>query len=222
MCGNAIFPTFPNIGNHVLDFGIFFPYNFSYIRKIFSDLLEKTKETFMYIDTRDEHQKRTRLMEVNEEKQKEAERLEEERKNYGFTQAYPRAWERIDEFIDKGIQSGRLYAFLARNLDPTCGAVVASQQFLAEQFGVTTRTIRNWCKDLEDRGALVRIVIAGKVCAYALDPYEVWKGYDSSKKYAAFNSKTLANYDGDIKRRLMAMFEDKRKSQKPEQQELEK
>ncbi|MBE3060275.1 helix-turn-helix domain-containing protein, partial [Klebsiella pneumoniae] len=52
----------------------------------------------------------------------------------------------------------------------------------------------------------VRIPVAGKVCAYALDPHEVWKGYNTSKNYAAFVTKTLVNKDGDIQRRIMAMF----------------
>ena len=55
---------------------------------------------------------------------------------------------------------------------------------LANQMGVSTRT----------------------VCAYALDPHEVWKGYNTSKDYSAFVTKTLVNKDGEIKRRIMAMF----------------
>ena len=58
----------------------------------------------------------------------------------------------------------------------------------------------------EEKGALVRIPVAGKVCAYALDPHEVWKGYKTSKDYSAFVTKTLVNKDGEIKRRIMAMF----------------
>nr|AYU70396.1 helix-turn-helix domain-containing protein [Escherichia coli] len=42
---------------------------------------------------------------------------------------------------------------------------------------------------LESKNALVRIPVAGKVCAYALDPHEVWKGYNTSKNYAAFVTK---------------------------------
>jgi hypothetical protein len=34
----------------------------------------------------------------------------------------------------------------------------------------------------------------------------VWKGYNSSKDYAAFVTKTLVNHDGEIKRKIMAMF----------------
>ena len=48
-------------------------------------------------------------------------------------------------------------------------------------------------------GALARIPAAGKVCAYALDPHEVWKGYNTSKDYSAFVTKTLVNKDGEIK-----------------------
>ena len=71
---------------------------------------------------------------------------------------------------------------------------------------VSTRTIRRWLDYLENKEALVRIPVAGKVCAYALDPHEVWKGYDTSKDYAAFVTKTLVNKDGDIRRRIMSMF----------------
>ena len=48
--------------------------------------------------------------------------------------------------------------------------------------------------------------VTGRVCAYALNPHEVWKGYDNAKPYAAFLTKTLVNKDGEIQRRIMAMF----------------
>ncbi|MBE3060544.1 helix-turn-helix domain-containing protein, partial [Klebsiella pneumoniae] len=67
-------------------------------------------------------------------------------------------------------------------------------------------TIKRWLNYLESKNALVRIPVAGKVCAYALDPHEVWKGYNTSTNYAAFVTKTLVNKDGDIQRRIMAMF----------------
>lgn len=82
----------------------------------------------------------------------------------------------------------------------------AISSFLADHLEVSTRTIRNWLKYLETERALVRIPVAGRVCAYALDPHEVWKGYDNAKEYAAFVTKTLVNKDGDIKRRIMSMF----------------
>ncbi|MGS3113391.1 helix-turn-helix domain-containing protein, partial [Escherichia coli] len=41
---------------------------------------------------------------------------------------------------------------------------------------------------------------------YALDPHEVWKGYNPSKDYSAFVTKTLVNKDREIKRRIMDMF----------------
>ena len=77
--------------------------------------------------------------------------------------------------------------------------MVCDQQFLANQMGVSTRTIRRWLDYLEEKGALVRIPVAGKVCAYALDPHEVWKGYNTSKDYSAFVTKTLVNKDGENK-----------------------
>ena len=68
-----------------------------------------------------------------------------------------------------------LYSFFAEHIDPTCGAVVCDQQFLANQMGVSTRTIRRWLDYLEEKGALVRIPVAGKVCAYALIPMKSGK-----------------------------------------------
>nr|AYU70398.1 helix-turn-helix domain-containing protein [Escherichia coli] len=73
-------------------------------------------------------------------------------------------------------------------------------------MGVSRSTIKRWLNYLESKTTLVRIPVAGKVCAYALDPHEVWKGYNTSKNYAAFVTKTLVNKDGDIQRRIMAMF----------------
>ena len=38
----------------------------------------------------------------------------------------------------------RSLLIFAEHIDPTCGAVVCDQQFLANQMGVSTRTIRRW------------------------------------------------------------------------------
>ncbi|ELZ4534213.1 helix-turn-helix domain-containing protein [Salmonella enterica] len=116
--------------------------------------------------------------------------------------------------MDKqGISALKLYSFLAEHIDPSCGAVVADQQFLADKMDVSRTTIIRWLNYLESKNALVRIPVAGKVCAYALDPHEVWKGYNTTKDYAAFRTKTLVNTDGDIKRRIMAMFSGTESSQ---------
>jgi uncharacterized membrane protein YvbJ len=168
-----------------------------------------------------ETQRKVRQLDINEEKKQIEIKQEEERKNHKFTQTYPLGWKRMAELARNNVQALQLYIFLANHLDPTCGAVVASQQFLAEKLGVTTKTIARWSQFLEKEEALVRIPVAGKVYAYALNPYEVWKGYNTGKEYAVFNSKTLANYDGDVQRRIMSMFESNKKSQKSERQELE-
>ncbi|WP_106668337.1 helix-turn-helix domain-containing protein [Escherichia coli] len=157
----------------------------------------------MYIGT--EEQRKKRLNEL-EKLNKES---ESDPKNNGpFTQVYQKGWERIRELSkDKqGVVAIPLYSFLAEHIDPSCGAVVADQQFLADKLGVSRSTTKRWLNYLESKNALVRIPVAGKVCAYALDPHEVWKGYNTSKNYAAFVTKTLVNKDGDIQRRIMAMF----------------
>lgn len=150
--------------------------------------------------------RRIRQRELAALDEKDAQEREEARKNKGFTQVYSKGWKRVRELSKGNSGAAGLYAFFAEHIDPTCGAVVCDQQFLADQFEVTTRTIRNWLGYLEEERAVVRIPVAGRVCAYALDPHEVWKGYDNAKGYAAFVTKTLVNKDGDIKRRIMSMF----------------
>jgi len=149
-----------------------------------------------------------RLKQLSDEAKKNTEDLEEAKKNSRFTQVSPKGWERVRELLkdSQGISALKLYSFLAEHIDPTCGAVVADQQFLAEKLGVSRSTIIRWLNYLESKNALVRIPVAGKVCAYALDPHEVWKGYNTTKNHAAFVTKTLVNKDGDIQRRIMAMF----------------
>lgn len=153
-----------------------------------------------------DQQARMRQKELAELEANEAKEREEAKRNRRFTQVYPKGWKRVSELAKGNPGAFGLYTFFAEHIDPTCGAVVCDQQFLANQLGVTTRTIRNWLTYLESERALVRIPVAGKVCAYALDPHEVWKGYDNAKEYAAFVTKTLVNKDGDIRRRIMSMF----------------
>lgn len=153
-----------------------------------------------------DEQRRVRQADLERIEQQEAKELEEDRKNRGFTQVYPRGWKRIMELSKGNSGAAGLYAFFAQHIDPSCGAVVCDQQFLADQFTVNRSTISRWLSYLETQSALVRIPVAGRVCAYALDPYEVWKGYNTSKEYAAFVTKTLVNKDGDIQRRIMSMF----------------
>ena len=155
-----------------------------------------------------EREIKNRKRELMEIKNRESKEIEEAKKNNNFTQTYPKGWQRIRELSkDKhGVAAIALYSFLAEHIDATCGAVVADQQFLADQLNVSTRTIIRWLNHLESKNAVIRIPVAGKVCAYALDPHEVWKGYNTTKDYAAFVTKTLINKDGDIKRRIMSMF----------------
>ncbi len=142
-----------------------------------------------------------------EQQDRQQELTDEARKNKGFTQVYPLGWKRITELAKGNAAAAGLYAFFAQHLDPACGAVVCDQQFLATQFDVNRSTISRWLAYLEKAQALVRIPIAGRVCAYALDPNEVWKGYDNAKDYAAFTTRALINKNGEIKRRIMSMFE---------------
>ena len=158
-------------------------------------------------------QRLMRFLELMEERKTEEEKSEENKKNRHFVQFYSHGFERIKSLIEaKQPTALKLYIFLAEHIEPGTGAVVASQQLLAEELKVSVRTIKTVSKYLEDIGAIIRIRLgAGTVYAYCLDPNEVWKSWDTSKKYASFNTKTLARQkdNGNIKRRLMVMLKSK-------------
>jgi hypothetical protein len=153
-----------------------------------------------------EEQRNIRKAEIHQEDIDLQKVHEEARKNRGFTQTYPQGWKRIRELAKGNPGAVSLYAFFSEHIDPSCGAVLADQQFLAEQMGVSRSSISRWLAYLEKEQAVIRIPVAGRVCAYALNPHEVWKGYDANKEYAAFVTKTLVNKDGNIERRIKAMF----------------
>lgn len=135
------------------------------------------------------------------------------RENHGFVQVYHLGWKRLQVLMKASPNAARLYALLAENLDGT-GAVIATQDVLAEILGVSVKTISRQSLLLEKMKALVRIPLQGGVYAYALNPEEVWRAYDSGKPYATFHSKTLVKTQGGeadlIKRRLMVLIRENR------------
>ena len=130
--------------------------------------------------------------------------------NADFVQVYPKGWRRLHHLIQTNPQGARIYAFLAEHIDGSCGAVVVSQDVLAEALDVHERTVRRITKKLEDDGAIVRIKVGTGVYAYALDPTEVWKSWDDKKAHAAFTTKTLVRKadreNGQVRRKLKVML----------------
>ena len=72
-----------------------------------------------------------RMREIDLERAKEPRNGVKTKRTVKFTQVSPKGWERIRELSkDKqGVAAIALYSFLAEHIDPTCGAVVAEQQF---------------------------------------------------------------------------------------------
>jgi len=163
-----------------------------------------------------EERKALRQAQIREAELKEAEEAEKAKKNKDFVQVYPAGWQRLTSLIQDYPIGARLYAFLAQHIDPSCGAVIASQQLLAEELGVTERYIRQVTKKLEDMRALVRVKISTGTYAYALDPNEVWRSFDTTKRYATFKTKTLARKsdNGNINRKIKFMLHGVKEEQK--------
>lgn len=152
------------------------------------------------------------MQSVNERLNEESENRER-KKNKDFVQMYPKGFDRTISMIGEYPLAARIYMFLAKHIEPGTGAVVASQQLLADELDISVRSVQRGTKWLDENNIVLRLKLgAGTVYAYCLDPNEVWKSWNTSKKYAAFNTKTLAQYkdNGDIKRRLMVMLKGKK------------
>lgn len=153
-----------------------------------------------------------RLAELAAEDRDRAAAEEAEKPNSDFTQVYPKGWARLRDLLTSNPTTARLYMFLAEHMDHSVGAVCVSQEVMAEELGVTVMTIRRLTKVLVEKNAIVRIRVGTGVYAYALDPTEVWKSWNTTKKTAAFVTKTLVKKadrsNGDVRRRLQMMFKE--------------
>ena len=153
-----------------------------------------------------------RFMELINERLDEEVENRERKKNKDFVQMYEKGFDRVISIIEKYPLGAKIYMFLAKHIEPGTGAVIASQQLLADELGISVRSVQRGTKWLDENNVVLRLKLgAGSIYAYCLDPSEVWKSWNSGKKYAAFNTKTLARYEdnGDIKRRLMVMLKGK-------------
>lgn len=163
---------------------------------------------------------RLRDLDVQErERQREA---EQRHKNLDFVQVYPEGWERLKTLIVAYPLAARVYAFFAQHIEPGTGAVVVGQEIIAEEMGITTRSVRRVIKYLEENSAIVKIKLHGTLHAYAVNEKEVWKSWNDKKRYSAFNTKTLARScdNGDVKRKLEVMLKGTKKEMS-EQEKLE-
>lgn len=171
-------------------------------------LLNKTDQLDML-----ENNARMRDYEAEDAKREEEE--EKKKRNKGFTQVYGKGFQRLQSLISKKPNAAKLWLLLAEKMDGY-GALVASQDTLAEYLDLSSRTVRRLTQDLEDENALFRIRVGNGVYCYALDPEEVWKAWNSSKETAIFHTKTLVSKkdreNNTIDKRLALLMKEKTKS----------
>lgn len=139
---------------------------------------------------------------------------EKRRMNLDFVQVYPKGWARIRSLLGETKSRGPLllYTFLAEHIDPDGGVLVADQQTICEAIGISRTSLWRATTFLEERGALLRLVVGGSVSAYALDPSEVWKSWDSAKERAVFTTRTMVRKSAQpdqIKRKMQLMLKER-------------
>lgn len=137
---------------------------------------------------------------------------DEEQRNRDFTQVYPMGWKRLRWLMQNKPPAARVYSFLAENMDADGGVLVASQDFLAESLEVSNITIRRLTKWMEDHHVIVRIRVGNGVYAYALNPNEVWKAWNTTKDHAVFKTNTLVKtkdrHNAHVSRRIKMMMKE--------------
>ena len=137
---------------------------------------------------------------------------DDEQKNSNFTQVYSLGWKRLRWLMAEKPTAAQLYTFLAENMDSDGGVLVASQEVLAEATGVSEITVRRLTKWLEDNHVIVRIRVGNGVYAYALNPNEVWKAWNTTKDHAVFRTKTLVKkrdrHNAQVARRIQTMMKE--------------
>lgn len=139
---------------------------------------------------------------------------ERRRMNDGFVQVYSKGWARMRELLreTKSQAPLLLYTFIAEHMDADGGVVVADQETICEAIGVSRTTLWRAITFLEERNALLRIVVGGSVSAYALDPSEIWRSWDSAKERAVFRTRTVVRTSAQsdqVKRRMMVMMKER-------------
>jgi hypothetical protein len=139
---------------------------------------------------------------------------EKRRMNDGFVQVYSKGWARMRELLreTKSQAPLLLYTFIAEHMDADGGVVVADQETICEAIGVSRTTLWRAITFLEERNAILRIVVGGSVSAYALDPSEIWRSWDSAKERSVFRTRTVVRTSAQsdqVKRRMMVMMKER-------------
>ncbi len=147
--------------------------------------------------------------ELAEAEQARVAALAETRKNTAHhTQVYRPGWDRVVQLalLPKDQSAIKLYKYLAENMELNTGGVVCDQAYLASELGVSTRTVRRWITVLEKHQAMARLPIAGRVCAYILNPEEVWRGYQTKKARVNFRAMVVGAITAKQARELQKIF----------------
>ncbi|MGH1447222.1 MAG: hypothetical protein ACRBBO_14390 [Cognatishimia sp.] len=136
------------------------------------------------------------------------------RQNEAFTQVYEQGWQKLAFLIEEHRSAAQLYIFLARNIDKSNGAVIASQSYLCEAIDVSRTTLWRASKKLEEIGSLRRWQVEGGIYAYSLNDGEIWKSWDSAKESSAFRTKSLSKKSGTrgyIERKISVLLKEGKK-----------
>jgi hypothetical protein len=118
-----------------------------------------------------------------------------------FAKVYREGWHALAGLLDNKA-AAKLYLFLAEHCGHDNG-LVCTYELLAEETGMSERTIRRAVRYLED-GNHVAALRMGTARCYVLNPEEVWKTYEDHKRFCAFNARALVSKreNANLKRRL--------------------
>ena len=98
-----------------------------------------------------------RFIQLVDERLSEEKDSKERKKNKNFTQMYPKGFDRVIAIIEEYPLAAKLYMFLGKHIEPGTGAVVASQDLLADELNVSVRSIQRATKWLDENNIVLKI-----------------------------------------------------------------
>lgn len=130
-----------------------------------------------------------------ERDKEEQKRLEEEKKNFNFTQLDDVGLSALTKLIDKSAQAGSLFLKMAKEMG-TNGSIIASNETLASIAGVSTKNIHRLVKLMEEYGLVRKMKFRG-ARVITLNPNIVWRSWNNRKQYAMFHAQVIME-EGDV------------------------
>lgn len=158
--------------------------------KAFNESNEEKKTVTLELNS-EEFKRIQRLLELENDKDKELEEQLKREKNHNFLQLYKDHMPELRWLMTKHAFASNLLFFLMEHMD-TRNALACSYSVLEDYFEVSKMTIYRGIKILEENG-FIDILKMGTSNVYIVNEDLAWTDKNTSKKFAKYDGKILVS-----------------------------